>query len=123
MMELSIKAPAAQAAVAVAGFMAFLAEVGAERDAQQKTKTRWALDYYVSKLPQDAAEPAIVKAVAPKRRVTTKAPGAAGGTTTPRRPRSPAGAVVPAKAVKPAAAPVPARRPAAQFRKRAAKRR
>jgi len=32
MMEMSIKAPAAQAAVAVGGFMAFLAEVGAERD-------------------------------------------------------------------------------------------
>jgi hypothetical protein len=122
MMELSIKAPAAQAAVAVAGFMAFLAEVGAERDTEQKTKTRWALDYYVSKLAQDAAQPAI-KAVAPRRRVTKKAPAAAGGTTTPRKQRSPSGATVPAKAGKPAAAPVPSRRPAAKFRKRAAKRR
>ena len=50
MMELSIKTPAVQAAVAVGGFMAFLAEVGAERDRDQQTKTRWALDYYVSKL-------------------------------------------------------------------------
>ena len=123
MMELSIKAPAAQAAVAVAGFMAFLAEVGAERDTQQQTKTRWALDYYVSKLSQDAAQPAIVKAAAPKRRGTTKAPAAAGGTTTTRKPRSPAGAVVPAKAGKPAATPVPSRRPAAKLRKRTAKRR
>ena len=32
LMEVSIKAPAVQAAVAVGGFMAFLAEVGAERD-------------------------------------------------------------------------------------------
>jgi len=32
MMELSIKAPTVQAAAAVGGFMAFLAEVGAERD-------------------------------------------------------------------------------------------
>ncbi len=50
LMEVSIKAPIVQAAVAVGGFMAFLAEVGAERDANQQTKTRWALDYYVAKL-------------------------------------------------------------------------
>jgi hypothetical protein len=49
MMELSIKAPAAQAAVAVGGFMAFLAEVGVERDCAQQTKTRWALGYYAGK--------------------------------------------------------------------------
>jgi len=55
MMELSIKAPAAQAAVAVGGFMAFLAEVGAERDKDQQTKTRWALDYYVSRLARPPA--------------------------------------------------------------------
>jgi len=53
MMELSIKARAAHAAVAVAGFMAFLAEVGAERDKEQQTKTRWALEYYVSMLGKD----------------------------------------------------------------------
>jgi hypothetical protein len=50
LMEVSIKAPVVQAAVAVGGFMAFLAEVGAERDENQQTKTRWALDYYVAKL-------------------------------------------------------------------------
>ena len=49
MMEVSIKAPAVQAAVAAAGFMAFLAEVGAERDKEQQTKTRWALSYYAGK--------------------------------------------------------------------------
>jgi hypothetical protein len=49
MMEMSIKAPAAQAAVAVGGFMAFLAEVGAERDNEQQTKTRWAMSYYADK--------------------------------------------------------------------------
>jgi hypothetical protein len=49
-MELSIKSPAVQAAAAVGGFMAFLAEVGAERDKGQQTKTRWALDYYIGKL-------------------------------------------------------------------------
>jgi len=55
MMEVSIKAPAVQAAAAVGGFMAFLAEVGAERDNDQQTKTRWALDYYVAKLARTPA--------------------------------------------------------------------
>lgn len=43
LMETSIKAPVAQAAFAIAGFMGLLAEFGAKRDAQQQTKTRWAL--------------------------------------------------------------------------------
>lgn len=43
LMEVSIKSPVAQAAVAVAGFLAFLAEVGVEQDLEQHTKTRWAL--------------------------------------------------------------------------------
>ena len=50
LMEISIKSPVIQAAVAIAGFMAFLAEVGAERDLQQQTKTRWALQYYADLL-------------------------------------------------------------------------
>lgn len=49
MLEASIKAPGVQAAVATAGFMAFLAEVGADRDNEQQTKTRWALSYYAGK--------------------------------------------------------------------------
>jgi hypothetical protein len=52
LMELSIKAPAVQAAAAIGGFMADLAEVGAERDESEQTKTHWALDYYVAKLAQ-----------------------------------------------------------------------
>lgn len=51
MMEASIRSPAVQAAVAVGGFMAFLAEMGAEQDNEQQTKTRWALEYYAAKLP------------------------------------------------------------------------
>ena len=51
MMEASIKSPAIQAAAAVGGFMAFLAEAGAEKDNEQQTKTRWALEYYAGKLP------------------------------------------------------------------------
>ena len=59
LMELSIKAPAVQAAVAIGGFMALLAEVGAERDAAQQTKTRWALEHHAAAL-RDAAEQTLV---------------------------------------------------------------
>jgi hypothetical protein len=50
LMEVSIKAPIVQAAVAIGGFMAYLAEVGAERDDNEQTKTRWAMYYYAAKL-------------------------------------------------------------------------
>ena len=47
-----------QAAVGIAGFMAFLAEAGAERDLEQQTKTRWALQYHADLLrPGGAAKP------------------------------------------------------------------
>jgi len=50
LMEFSVKAPAIQAAAVMAGFMAFLAEVGAERDNNQQAKTHWALDHYAARL-------------------------------------------------------------------------
>src|SRR5215510_4360230 len=50
LMEASIKTPVVQAAAAMAGFMAFLAEFGAERDIEEQAKTRWALEYYADKL-------------------------------------------------------------------------
>jgi hypothetical protein len=50
LMEMSIKAPIVQAAAAIGGFMAFLAEVGAQHDTKQQTKTHWALDYYATKI-------------------------------------------------------------------------
>jgi hypothetical protein len=50
LMEVSIKVPVVQAAVGIAGFMAFLAEAGAERDLEQHTKTRWALQYHADLL-------------------------------------------------------------------------
>ena len=50
LMEVSIKAPIVQAAVAIGGFMAYLAEVGAERDQDEQTKTRWALEYHARAL-------------------------------------------------------------------------
>ena len=55
LMEVSIRAPVAQTAVAVGGFMAFLAEVGVERDKDEQSKTRWALDYYVARLAHPKA--------------------------------------------------------------------
>jgi hypothetical protein len=56
LMEVSIKSPVAQAAVAIAGFMAFLAEVGAEQDLEQQTKTRWALMQHAALARVAAAE-------------------------------------------------------------------
>ncbi len=53
LMEASIKAPIVQAAAAIGGFMAFLAEVGADRDSNQQTKTHWALDYYAAKIRRE----------------------------------------------------------------------
>lgn len=55
LMELSIKAPIAQTAVAVGGFMALLAEVGVEHDRSPQTKTRWALGHYAAKLVRPRA--------------------------------------------------------------------
>jgi hypothetical protein len=55
LMEVSIKAPIRQAAVAVGGFMALLAEVGAERDKDEQAKTRWVLEYYAAKLARNSS--------------------------------------------------------------------
>jgi len=67
LMEVSIKAPIVQAAVAVGGFMAYLAEVGADRDKNEQTKTRWALEYYAAKLrPAPTRKTSARKAVATK---------------------------------------------------------
>jgi len=82
MMELSIKAPAVQAAAAVGGFMAFLAEVGAERDRSQQSKTRWVLDYYVGKLARPPA-----RKVAADAAFTKKAPRPAARKSSPAKSR------------------------------------
>lgn len=79
MMEVSIRAPAVQAAAAVGGFMAFLAEVGAERDRDQQTKTRWALDYYVARLARAPAR----RAPAQK---SSRQPARVSSAAKPRRP-------------------------------------
>lgn len=54
LMEVSIKTPVVQAAVGIAGFMAFLAETGAERDVEQQSKTRWALMHHTKLLRKKA---------------------------------------------------------------------
>jgi hypothetical protein len=57
LLEMSIKSPVVQAAVAIGGFMALLAELGAERDLEQQTKTRWALEYHAASLRDPAQAP------------------------------------------------------------------
>jgi hypothetical protein len=59
-MELSVKAPAIQAAVFYFGFMAFLAELGTERDANQQAKTRWALEFFAQRYDPAARSPETV---------------------------------------------------------------
>ena len=56
--EASIKAPVEQAAVAAGGFLAHLAEIGAERDHAQEAKTRWALEHYAGKSRGQGTKPA-----------------------------------------------------------------
>jgi hypothetical protein len=65
LMEASIKSPIAQAAVALAGFMAFLAEVGAEQDLEQQTKTRWALTHHAELAKAETVKPPPVLAAVP----------------------------------------------------------
>lgn len=64
LLEVSIKAPIVQAAAAIGGFMAYLAEVGAERDDSEQSKTRWAMGYYAAQLqpPAPTRRPAARKA-------------------------------------------------------------
>ena len=85
MMEVSIKAPVAQAAFVMGGFMALLAEVGAERDDQQQSKTRWALDFYVAKLGGKAAQPTGAKPVPRRQPTAAKAPARVAAKAAPRR--------------------------------------
>jgi hypothetical protein len=77
LMELSIKAPIAQAAAAIGGFMAYLAELGAERDADEQAKTRWVLDYHAAKLRAAAASPNRPPVASAARRARAAATGAA----------------------------------------------
>ncbi len=79
MLEASIKAPAVQAAMATAGFMAFLAEVGADTEKEQQTKTRWALSYYAGKLVTASRRQAAAKS----RSKAASAKNAAKSTTRP----------------------------------------
>jgi hypothetical protein len=71
LMEVSVKAPAVQGAAVMAGFLAFLAEVGAERDNDQQAKTHWAVDHYAARLRRKAAPRAPTKPVRKQRRRRT----------------------------------------------------
>jgi hypothetical protein len=74
--EASIKAPIEQAAVAAGGFLAHLAEIGAERDHAQEAKTRWALEHYAGKSRGRVAKPAgrnaAAKTATPKRKTAKR---------------------------------------------------
>jgi hypothetical protein len=60
----------------MAGFMAFLGEVGAERDNNQQAKTHWALDHYAGALRSKAAARARPRSkAAPKKARRTANPG------------------------------------------------
>lgn len=73
LMEVSIKAPIVQAAVAIAGFMAYLAEVGAERDDQEQSKSRWAMAHYAARLDQAPGPKPPARKAATKRPAGKKA--------------------------------------------------
>jgi hypothetical protein len=90
LMEVSIKAPIAQAAVAIGGFMAYLAEVGAERDDSEQTKTRWAMGYYAAKLgsaPATGKTRPTPAAKAPAKKRASAKPSAR--SASPRKPAAP----------------------------------
>jgi hypothetical protein len=74
LMEVSVKAPAIQGAAVMAGFMAFLAEVGAERDNSQQAKTHWALDHYAARLRKVAAAKTRARAKTVARRKAPRKP-------------------------------------------------
>jgi hypothetical protein len=97
-MEMSIKARVVQAAAAIGGFQAYLAELGAERDSDEQAKTRWALGFYAAKLRAAAKKQAAAKkaTAAKKEAATKKAPGAKKATAAKKR--SPTKAASPRKA-------------------------
>jgi len=84
LMEMSIKAQVVQAAAAIGGFQAYLAELGAERDSDEQAKTRWALGFYAEKLRAEAKQQAAAKkkaaakkaSAAKKKSASTKASAA-----------------------------------------------
>ena len=98
LMEVSIKAPIVQAAAAIGGFMAYLAEVGAERDDSEQTKTRWALGYYAAKLTRNSSrrgatgKTAASKKAAGKRSAATKQRMRVARVTVAKAPRKAAAA-------------------------------
>ncbi len=127
LLELSIKTPVVQAAVAVGGFMALLAEMGAERDNEQQAKTHWALDFYAAKLARDssrrgaAGKKATGKKAAGKKAAGAKAAGAkAAGKAAAKAAGKKAGSKNPRLAARKPAGKVTAKAPRKAVRNRAA---
>ncbi len=93
--EVSVKVPVVQAAAGIAGFMAFLAEMGAERDSGQQAKTRWVLNPSTPPKVQQA-EMAQAAVPVPEAKPVVVAPPAA----TPANPTPPPVTKKTAKAAK-----------------------
>jgi hypothetical protein len=86
--EVSVKVPVVQAAAGIAGFMAFLAEMGAERDSGQQAKTRWVLNPSAAPKVQQA-EMAQAAVPVPDAKPVVVAPPAATAQVNPPPPTAP----------------------------------
>ena len=116
LLEVSIKTPVVQAAAAIGGFMAFLAEVGAERDREQQTKTRWALEFYAAKYARKGGA-AKTAAGAPKK-AAKRVPARSVARKPPSKRAKSAVAKGASKSAKTAVAKAPRRRPPMATRRR-----
>jgi hypothetical protein len=116
LLEVSIKTPVVQAAAAIGGFMAFLAEVGAERDREQQTKTRWALEFYAAKYARPAG--AAKKAAGAPKKAAKRAPAKSVARKPPSKRAKSAVAKGASKNAKTAVAKAPRRRPPVATRRR-----
>lgn len=113
--EVSVKVPVVQAAAGIAGFMAFLAEMGAERDSGQQAKTRWVLNPSTAPKVQQA-EMAQAAVPVPDAKPVVVAPPAA----TPANPTPPPVAKKSAKKAKAKGAKAAPARPVAKVKAQAA---
>jgi hypothetical protein len=116
LLEVSIKTPVIQAAAAIGGFMAFLAEVGTERDREQQTKTRWALEFYAAKYARPAS--AAKRAAGAPKKAAERAPARSVARKPPSKRAKSAVAKGASKNAKTAVAKAPRRRPPVATRRR-----
>lgn len=112
LLELSIRVASGQAAFASGGFLAFLADLGAQPDNASQAKTKWAMEYRGDPIKVEDEQPpatksrktktATKKLKAPpvKAKAKPKAPPAASRV---RKPAKPAAVEIPASAAEPQA--------------------